>query len=297
MYLLHRIIFTGLIFIFWELNAQVALPTFQGTQTPNLYAPGSQTFSYTGAQQTFTVPSGVSTITIKAWGAQGGNVTSYRAQDGGKGGYATGNLSVSTGNTLYVYVGGQGANRLGNHPYPDCELVNGGFNGGGKNRSAGTGTPGGGASDIRSGGTALANRVIVAGGGGGCGWTLAQGGAGVGTTGQNGTDSNSSGTGGYGGTQSAGGAIGNASSGSCTKSAGSLGVGGDGGGYTAGGGAGGGGYYGGGGGGYSEGGGGGSSYIGGVSSGGTTAGNASMPNPDGGTMTGREGNGVIIISW
>ena len=30
MYLLHRIIFTGLIFISWEIHAQVALPTFQG---------------------------------------------------------------------------------------------------------------------------------------------------------------------------------------------------------------------------------------------------------------------------
>ena len=42
---------------------------------------------------------------------------------------------------------------------------------------------------------------------------------------------------------------------------------------------------------------GGSGYIGGVSNGSTIAGNASMPNPDGGTMTGREGNGLVIISW
>ena len=44
-------------------------------------------------------------------------------------------------------------------------------------------------------------------------------------------------------------------------------------------------------------GGGGSGYIGGVSSGSTITGNTSMPNPDGGTMTGREGNGLVIISW
>jgi len=290
-----KIIITAILFFCWELNAQVALPTFQGVQKPP-YTPGSQTFNYTGAQQTFTVPSGVSTITIKAWGAQGGNVTSYHVLAGGKGGYATGNLSVSAGNTLYVYVGGKGTDRLGNHPYSSCTVVNGGFNGGGKNRSAGTGTPGGGASDVRNGGTALANRVIVAGAGGGNGWTYAQGGAGGGTNGQNGTNSNGSGTGAYGGTQSAGGAVGN-SSGSCGKTAGSLGVGGDGTGSSAGGGGGGGGYYGGGGGGYNEGGGGGSGYIGGVSNAETIAGNASMPNPDGGTMTGREGNGLIIISW
>ena len=47
-----------------------------------------------------------------------------------------------------------------------------------------------------------------------------------------------------------------------------------------------------------RGGGGGSGYIGGVTnSPETIAGNATMPDPDGGTMTGREGNGVIIISW
>ena len=44
-------------------------------------------------------------------------------------------------------------------------------------------------------------------------------------------------------------------------------------------------------------GGGGSGYIGGVSSSETIAGNASMSDPDGSTMTGREGNGLIIILW
>ena len=68
-------------------------------------------------------------------------------------------------------VGGQGQDRMGNHPYGNCAFVPGGWNGGGANRSAGNGTPGGGASDIRVGGNALANRIIVAGGGGGCGWS------------------------------------------------------------------------------------------------------------------------------
>ena len=45
------------------------------------------------------------------------------------------------------------------------------------------------------------------------------------------------------------------------------------------------------------GGGGGSGYIGGVTSSTTIAGNASMPDPDGGTMTGREDNGLVVISW
>ena len=50
MYLLHRIIFTGLIFIFWDLNAQVALPTFQGAlfSDPGLYSFSSHTFTTCG---------------------------------------------------------------------------------------------------------------------------------------------------------------------------------------------------------------------------------------------------------
>ena len=62
-------------------------------------------------------------------------------------------------------------------------------------------------------------------------------------------------------------------------------------------GGGGGGYYGGGIGSNSTGAGGGSGYIGGVSSAETIAGNLTMPDPDGGTMTGRAGNGLVVISW
>jgi uncharacterized repeat protein (TIGR02543 family) len=176
--------------------------------------------------------------------------------------------------------------------------VTGGWNGGGATSSWGNSTPGGGASDVRVGGTGLSNRVIVAGGGGGGGWTYAKGGAGGGANGINGTSMNQNGTGGYGGTQLAGGAVGLTSvCGPVTKTAGSLGQGGTGAGCSAGGGAGGGGYYGGGGGGYGDGGGGGSGYIGGVVSGSLIAGNASMPNPSGGTMTGRADNGLVVITY
>ena len=77
------------------INAQIALPTFQGVHKPHTIVAesGSQTFSYTGAQQTFTVPSGVSTVTIQAYGAQGGS--NALSVVGGLGGYATGSLSVS----------------------------------------------------------------------------------------------------------------------------------------------------------------------------------------------------------
>ena len=100
------------------------------------------TLNYTGSLQTYTVPACVSSIQIEVSGAkgQGGN--------GGNGGYAKGLLSVVPGQVYNVYVGGQN-----------------GYNGGG-NGWASTPRNGGGASDVRYLGTALANRIIVAGGGG-----------------------------------------------------------------------------------------------------------------------------------
>jgi hypothetical protein len=222
-------------------------------------------FGFTGGSQTFTVPPGVTSVTIEAWGAQGGNITSHQPIDGGLGGRAKGTLTVTPGQVVQINVGGQAPARLGNHPYPSCTQAPGGWNGGGSSFSAGNSTGGGGASDVRVNGTGLANRVIVAGGGGGGGWTYSRGGVGGGSVGGAGTNVNQSGTGAGGGTQSAGGAAG-VTGGSCAggRTAGSLGQGGAGSGNSAGGGGGGGGYYGGGGGGYAEGGGGGSNFLGGV---------------------------------
>ena len=47
--------------------------------------PTSQTFSYTGAQQTFVVPAGVTSISVDAYGAQGGsNSPSTNINSGGR---------------------------------------------------------------------------------------------------------------------------------------------------------------------------------------------------------------------
>lgn len=226
------------------------------------YVPGNQTFAYTGSATNFTVPACVTSLHIEAWGAQGGTT-------GGQGGYAEGDLVVSPGQLVYVYVGGQGANSSA-----------GGFNGGGNSLGSTYGGSGGGASDVRSGGQALSDRVIVAGGGGGgtSGSTPLPGGAGGGLTGA--TGSNGGGfTAGTGGTQGAGGTMGCCYSGTQD---GTLGVGGGNGSYhNAGGG---GGYYGGGSGAGHAGAGGGSSYLGGVTNGVTQTG-------------GRNGHGQVIISW
>lgn len=223
-----------------------------------------QTFSCTGSPQTFTAPTS-GNFTVEAWGAQGGD----DGQTGAKGGYSKGTKYLNAGETLSIYVGGEGAN---------CAAAGGGgWNGGGNAGDVGCSGGGGGASDVRYGGNALGDRILVAGGGGGTGCCGTPAGEGGGLSGINGS--------GLGGTQNAGGA---------GQGAGSLGQGGH---KSGDGGGGGGGYYGGGASYNDDGGGGGSSYIGGVMNGVTIAGNATMPNLNGGTMTGNTGNGWVRVSW
>ncbi|MCC6599292.1 MAG: hypothetical protein IT223_01300 [Crocinitomicaceae bacterium] len=239
----------------------------------------SQTFSYTGAAETFIVPTCVLSVNIQVWGAQGGT-SFYNGNPlaGAIGGYATGDLAVTPGQILGVYVGRQGASN--NSP-------SAGWNGGacGGNGNNGYGGGGGDGTDVRVGGVGFSNRVIVAGGGGGA-WTnpsfpVGSGGAGGGTNGDGWAASQA-----QGGTQTQGGQIS-----PWTEFSGGFGYGGT---YDntpwpngcGNGGGGGGGWYGGS---AASGccagpGGGGSGYIGGVS-------NGSMQSGV------RSGNGQVIISW
>jgi hypothetical protein len=277
-------------------------PGATATPTNTPVPTGSQTFNFTGAEQQFTVPAGVTSVTIEVFGAEGG--LGFASNLNGQGGRSVATIAVTAGETLFVYVGGRGGDVNNANPgVPGAGGFNGG-GGGGASLFAGGG--GGGASDVRQGSNGLANRVVVAGGGGGGGSpTNANpggfGGDGGGTTGANGTDGSPSpaGTGGGGGTQSSGGVGGTGGGGNPGGTNGSSGSGGTGGGggfpVTAGGGGGGGGYFGGGGGGSgftatgneggSGGGGGGSSFA--------------IPTATGVTLQqgGRTGNGQVIISW
>jgi hypothetical protein len=221
-----------------------------------------RTFKYTGSKQSFKVPTGVTHITITAYGANGalGNDQfSGYAASGGNGGMVTATIPVTPGERLAIFVGGSGGH--------------GGFNGGGG--VAGQRCPkgcyglGGGASDVRQGGDRITDRVIVAAGGGGgasngyscyesscgSGGGGGAGGSGGGRKGEPGNNGSGmlNGAGGTGGTQKTGGKAGAGGGGSnCGGSDGTLGTGGVGGpenGCGANGGGGGGGYYGGGGGG------------------------------------------------
>ena len=207
----------------------------------------------------WTVPEGVTSVQVDALGAAGGLDTRGLGADSiGKGGRVQGILSVIPGQWMSINVGGAGS------AYPATGSGGGGFNGGGNvyypGPGAGGGGGGGGATDIRMNGFSLADRVLVAGGGGGIGANLARtyrGGDGGGLIGQNSAD-NPVGSHAEGGGQ-------NAFTGapavyfSFSGSHGSLGNGGDGSSQGNSGG-GGGGYYGGGGGVW-NGGGGGSSYT------------------------------------
>lgn len=189
-----------------------ATTTYYLASSTSIGAGNSQTFNFTGNVQTFTPPF-TGTYTLEVWGARGGN----DGLPGANGGYATGQVSLTAGQVINVYVGGQGVG---------CNSASGGgWNGGGNAGNAGCSGGGGGASDVRIGGNSLNDRVLVAGGGGGGGNSI-QAGAGGGLVGVNGS--------GLGGTQAAGGAGSNA---------GSLGQGGH---KIGDGGGGGGGYYGGG---------------------------------------------------
>lgn len=74
---------------------------------------GSVTYAYTGAMQTFTVPACVSSVTVDAYGAQGGASTGENGGlnfSGGLGARVRGTFAVSGGQVLNILVGGQGAN-------------------------------------------------------------------------------------------------------------------------------------------------------------------------------------------
>jgi len=290
-----------------------------------------QIFTTPGADS-FPVPAGVTSITIKAFGPGGGSGASDDAlanafgERGGGGGFAKGTITVTPLETLTLHIGGKGL--------------------GGTWVSTGAGGGGGGRSSVYRGATPL---IIAGGGGGGGGGDNSNaasgvGGVGGGATGGAGGDAGTA-TGGGGGTTSAGGALGTggsdgtaggalsggnggnsgAATGNGGEANGGTTDGGDGGSIVtanfAGGGGGGSGRYGGGGGGGSVagsagggGGGGGSNYVSGTDTTSTQAVGAvgaGQGDPDYQAGTGDGGaklsslstdgndgeDGAIVISW
>ena len=185
----------------------------------DVYAPQTQTFSYTGSDQTWTAPSGLTSFIFKAWGAGAGNDEGGTAPSGA-GGFTLGTVTKSGGvggDTFRVVVGqggprgvGAGNTRTsyGGGGYGSVDSGGGHVSGGGGGLT-GLFAPGG---TVFSGVTpqsgAFARSILIAGGGGGANdqtTNFAYGGAGGGTEGQRGgsepADNNK---GGWGGRQTSG---------------------------------------------------------------------------------------------
>lgn len=129
----------------------------------------TRNFGYAGrAQQVYLLP-GAYQMVCK--GAGGGN----DGQVGAPGGMASGTLTLHETYPAYVSVGGAGAS--------GASGSGGGWNGGGNAGGSGSSGGGGGGTDFRIGGTAWADRIMVAGGGGGggnsCGNTTGGNGGGL----------------------------------------------------------------------------------------------------------------------
>ena len=75
-------------------------------------AAGSLTFNYTGVMQDVVIPSGVSTMTVEAFGGQGFSATGG-AHTGGLGARMRGTFSVTSGDQIIVLVGGRGMSPSG----------------------------------------------------------------------------------------------------------------------------------------------------------------------------------------
>ena len=276
-----------------RVRGALALIFTLGVATAVVVAPGvasasptTVTFGYTGGGQNWTVPAGVTSITVDMAGGQGG--TGYGdPTPGSNGGRVEGSIAVTPGEVFGIVVAGAG------DPGTDSGAVAGGYGGGG----SGGGYPGeygggggGGATQLWVGSSTPA---VAAGGGGSGGGGSAAGGVGGGLDGSVAEGGGTLGgiALGGGGTQTSGGAGGtnDGSAGDAYNGGGAWS------GYCTGvcsyGGGGGSGYYGGGAGGtygasggVGGGGGGGSSYLGSLSSATTTSGY-------------EPGNGYVTISY
>lgn len=159
----------------------------------------SKVFNYTGAIQTFAIPTETVSVTAYVFGPGGGSESNTNTR-GGAGGFSIGTIDTSNGGTLKIVVGGSGG------PGVQSNGSGGGYSGIFTDSWGGTNVS-----------TDHSAAIIVAGGGGGSANSSTGsshgGGAGGGTVGQQG---NPAGSGGSGGTQSAGGSYVQSGGGSCT---------------------------------------------------------------------------------
>ena len=194
---------TGARFDAWNTTTSLPAPSWgSGTVAAGgkIYSVGGTSFSgqiySTQGSDTYTVPSGVTSVSVKIWGGGAGGGAGGGGGVGGAGGGAgavAGTISVTPGETLDIYVGGGGI--------------------AGARNTAGGGGGGGGSSTINRNSDSSLLAIAAGGGGGGGGLNNSSrfgtaGGAGGGINGVAGTNFSGSITGGGGGTQTGGGGAG-----------------------------------------------------------------------------------------
>ena len=137
-------------------NMNVYAKFIHRSQECSLNSGDSISFSFESTEETYTIPC-TGDYTLEVWGAQGGG------PNGGYGGYSSGDINLAQGTTLYINVGGQGAQ------------YDGGYNGGGQGAAGGGqwAYGGGGATHIATASGLLStlennkDAVIIVGAGGG----------------------------------------------------------------------------------------------------------------------------------
>src|SRR5205823_5212887 len=101
-----------LVIAFLGMLTAVALATRPGGDVPIVQAAATIPFSPTGAEQTYTVPAGVTMVFVEANGAGGAGACvnpAFSRGFGGNGERRRAILTVTPGQTLFVEVGGVGA--------------------------------------------------------------------------------------------------------------------------------------------------------------------------------------------
>lgn len=139
--------------------------------------PAETDYQYTGQEQVF-IPPVNGTYKVELWGAGGGYglANGVKKNAPGKGAYTSGEIDLTQGDKLYVYVGQKGADATVNSG--GAKSYNGG-GAGGTDPDDDDGGAGGGATDVRlvsgpwNGGESLRSRIMVAAGGNGSSFTYA----------------------------------------------------------------------------------------------------------------------------
>lgn len=177
------------------LKASTSLSTRSGPSAPlvgdvklNGISISSGTYAYNNSNtaNTLTVTGAPVTVTVRAWGAAGGNGSYGTAYSSGAGGYARGTVTLQPGTTYYLYVGQGGFGPVSSTGFGG---LGGWPNGGYGSMGDASGAGGGGmtmlSKAVFSAGMSDSDILLIAGAGGGTTGYAGSAGAGGGTTGQN----------------------------------------------------------------------------------------------------------------